>query len=178
MNILLVTDAWMPQVNGVVTTLVELAEGLRQRGHRVEVIHPGLFRTWPCPGFAGIALALERCGRLSDGWLPSQCTPEEAAEGRKVIDDVAAKAGRIDAALAPRGVSGRQFDPLHRLGHLAAILNQAIEERRLHRRRQPVAARQLRPEDPGMSGAPATPASLGSTSRREAGGGCSTISRM
>jgi len=38
--------------------------------------------------------ALERCGRLSDGWLPSQCTPEEAAAGRVVIEDVAARAGR------------------------------------------------------------------------------------
>jgi probable F420-dependent oxidoreductase len=38
--------------------------------------------------------ALERCGRLSDGWLPSQCTPEEAAAGRVVIEQVAAKAGR------------------------------------------------------------------------------------
>src|SRR2546425_4436728 len=38
--------------------------------------------------------ALERCGRLSDGWLPSQCTPEEAAAGRGVIEDVAARAGR------------------------------------------------------------------------------------
>ncbi len=38
--------------------------------------------------------ALERCGRLSDGWLPSLCTPEEAAAGRVVIDDIAARAGR------------------------------------------------------------------------------------
>jgi probable F420-dependent oxidoreductase len=38
--------------------------------------------------------ALERCGRLSDGWLPSLCTPEEAAAGRTVIDEAAAKAGR------------------------------------------------------------------------------------
>jgi probable F420-dependent oxidoreductase len=41
-----------------------------------------------------IPTALERCGRLSDGWLPSLCTPEEAAAGRVVIDDAAAKAGR------------------------------------------------------------------------------------
>ena len=41
-----------------------------------------------------VPAALERCGRLSDGWLPSQCTPEEAAAGRAVIEDVAAKAGR------------------------------------------------------------------------------------
>jgi probable F420-dependent oxidoreductase len=38
--------------------------------------------------------ALERCGRLSDGWLPSLCTPEEAAAGRVVIEKAAAKAGR------------------------------------------------------------------------------------
>ncbi len=41
-----------------------------------------------------VPAALERCGRLSDGWLPSLCTPEEAAEGRKVIEDAAARAGR------------------------------------------------------------------------------------
>jgi probable F420-dependent oxidoreductase len=38
--------------------------------------------------------ALERCGRLSDGWLPSLCTPEEAAAGRAVIEEAAAGAGR------------------------------------------------------------------------------------
>jgi probable F420-dependent oxidoreductase len=38
--------------------------------------------------------ALTRCGRLSDGWLPSLCTPEEAAAGRVVIEDAAARAGR------------------------------------------------------------------------------------
>ena len=41
-----------------------------------------------------IPAALERCGRLSDGWLPSLCTPEEAAAGRVVIEDAAARAGR------------------------------------------------------------------------------------
>ncbi|MDB5847295.1 MAG: alpha-mannosyltransferase [Rhodoferax sp.] len=58
MRIVLVTDAWQPQVNGVVTTLVELVGHLRQRGHVVEVLHPGLFRTRPCPGYAGIDLAV------------------------------------------------------------------------------------------------------------------------
>jgi probable F420-dependent oxidoreductase len=38
--------------------------------------------------------ALERCGRLSDGWLPSLCTPEEAAAGRVMVEDAAARAGR------------------------------------------------------------------------------------
>jgi glycosyltransferase involved in cell wall biosynthesis len=54
----LITDAWLPQVNGVVTTLVELVRELELRGHQVEVIHPGLFATRPCPGYAGISLAV------------------------------------------------------------------------------------------------------------------------
>jgi len=58
MKIALITDAWQPQVNGVVTTLVELVHELEKLGHRVEVIHPGLFRTRPCPGYAGIDLAI------------------------------------------------------------------------------------------------------------------------
>src|SRR2546426_5783683 len=31
--------------------------------------------------------ALERCGRLSDGWLPSLCTPAEAAAGRAPLQE-------------------------------------------------------------------------------------------
>jgi glycosyltransferase involved in cell wall biosynthesis len=58
MKIALITDAWQPQVNGVVTTLVELVDGLRDYGHDVRVIHPGLFSTRPCPGYAGIDLAI------------------------------------------------------------------------------------------------------------------------
>jgi glycosyltransferase involved in cell wall biosynthesis len=58
MKIALVTDAWQPQVNGVVTTLVELVRELTSAGHVVEVIQPGQFRTRPCPGYAGIDLAV------------------------------------------------------------------------------------------------------------------------
>lgn len=58
MKIALITDAWQPQVNGVVTTLVELVRELAQGGHQVEVIHPGQFTTRPCPGYAGIDLAV------------------------------------------------------------------------------------------------------------------------
>lgn len=58
MKIALVTDAWLPQVNGVVTTLVELCRELREAGHTVEVIQPSQFRTRPCPGYPGIDLAV------------------------------------------------------------------------------------------------------------------------
>ena len=58
MKIALITDAWQPQVNGVVTTLIELVMELTTLGHQVEVMHPGLFKTRPCPGYAGIDLAV------------------------------------------------------------------------------------------------------------------------
>jgi probable F420-dependent oxidoreductase len=45
--------------------------------------------------FGGMAhRALVRCGRIGDGWLPSLLSPEEAAEGRLVIEQSAADAGR------------------------------------------------------------------------------------
>lgn len=65
MRIALVTDAWTPQVNGVVTTLVELVREVQAAGHEVEVIHPGLFRTRPCPGYAGIDLAIRPSRELT-----------------------------------------------------------------------------------------------------------------
>jgi glycosyltransferase involved in cell wall biosynthesis len=57
LKIALVTDAWQPQVNGVVTTLVELVKELTLAGHTLEVIQPGQFQTRPCPGYPGIDLA-------------------------------------------------------------------------------------------------------------------------
>lgn len=64
-RLLLVTDAWKPQVNGVVTTLVELVEQLRAMGLEVLVVHPGLFQTRPCPGYAGIDLAVKPQAELT-----------------------------------------------------------------------------------------------------------------
>jgi glycosyltransferase involved in cell wall biosynthesis len=57
-RILIVTDAWTPQVNGVVRTMTTVVEELRAMGHVVEVIGPDRFRTFPCPTYPDIALAL------------------------------------------------------------------------------------------------------------------------
>ena len=65
MKLVLVTDAWQPQINGLVTTLVELVRELRDHGHTVEVIHPNLFKTRPCPGYAGIHLAVRPAKALA-----------------------------------------------------------------------------------------------------------------
>ena len=57
MKLIIVTDAWHPQVNGVVRSLAATAANLRKIGHQVEVIEPGLFRTTACPTYPEIRLA-------------------------------------------------------------------------------------------------------------------------
>ena len=57
MRIALVTDAWQPQINGVVTTLLELVAGLRERGHEIVLIEPSGFRRFRCPGYRELELA-------------------------------------------------------------------------------------------------------------------------
>ncbi|MCA3275990.1 MAG: glycosyltransferase family 1 protein [Roseomonas sp.] len=58
MRILIVSDAWFPQVNGVVRTLSVVADKLRAMGDTVEVIGPDRFRSMPTPGYAEIRLAI------------------------------------------------------------------------------------------------------------------------
>jgi glycosyltransferase involved in cell wall biosynthesis len=58
MRIAVVTDAWAPQVNGVVRTLTAVCAELRRRGHEVEVISPDLYPSLPCPSYPEIRLAL------------------------------------------------------------------------------------------------------------------------
>ena len=58
MKIAIATDAWTPQVNGVVRTLEMTVMLLRERGHDVTVISPDQFRTVPCPGYGEIRLAI------------------------------------------------------------------------------------------------------------------------
>lgn len=59
MKILIISDAWHPQVNGVVRTYEHLSEELVKQGHEVKVIGPHDFR-WrmPMPGYREIELAL------------------------------------------------------------------------------------------------------------------------
>ncbi|MCS1407046.1 MAG: GDP-mannose-dependent alpha-mannosyltransferase [Verrucomicrobia subdivision 3 bacterium] len=72
MRILLVTDAWLPQINGVVTTFRHLREELEKRGHEFHVIHPGHFPSVACPFYTSLRLAilvrrrLARCLEIAD----------------------------------------------------------------------------------------------------------------
>lgn len=91
MRILLVTDAWLPQVNGVVRALSTTRTRLIDRGHEVEVLSPERFRSLPCPTYPEIRLAL--CSRGQVG---------------RVIDAVAPDAVHI-ATEGPLGIAARSW---------------------------------------------------------------------
>jgi glycosyltransferase involved in cell wall biosynthesis len=74
-RIALATDAWHPQVNGVVRSLSMTADCLRRRGHDVTVIEPSRFWTVPCPTYPEIRLSVA-CARsvrkiLDEAWPES-----------------------------------------------------------------------------------------------------------
>ncbi|WP_158747138.1 glycosyltransferase family 1 protein [Acidisphaera sp. L21] len=54
----MISDAWQPQVNGVVRTLSTVMRELTAMGHAVDVIGPDRFRTLPCPTYPDIRLSL------------------------------------------------------------------------------------------------------------------------
>ncbi len=73
LRILIVTDAWSPQVNGVVTTLRNTIRELEALGHTVGTITPEPFRTVPCPTYPDIRLAVlpgRRVARMIDEFAP------------------------------------------------------------------------------------------------------------
>ena len=74
MRVLVATDAWRPQVNGVVRTLTAVIGELGKRGHGVTPITPNLFCTVPCPTYPEIRLAL-RAGRRVAG-LIEEASPD------------------------------------------------------------------------------------------------------
>jgi glycosyltransferase involved in cell wall biosynthesis len=57
MKVALITDAWTPQINGVVRTLQATRTELERLGHEVAVVSPDLFRSMPCPTYPEIRLA-------------------------------------------------------------------------------------------------------------------------
>ena len=58
MKILVVSDAWYPQVNGVVNTIICTTSCLEALGHHVIMLTPDRFRTVPCPTYPEIRLSI------------------------------------------------------------------------------------------------------------------------
>ena len=91
MKIAIVTDAWHPQISGVVTTLGKTAEGLIAMGHKLCIISPEHFKTLPCPTYPSIRLAVNPVGPL-----------------RRMLDEFAPDAVHI-ATEGPLGWTGRAY---------------------------------------------------------------------
>lgn len=73
MRIMLVSDAWAPQVNGVVRTLATTAAIVRARGHHLVTMTPDQFRSMPMPNYPEIRLALaspRAVGKQIDDFAP------------------------------------------------------------------------------------------------------------
>ncbi|MGE5952622.1 MAG: glycosyltransferase family 4 protein [Qipengyuania vulgaris] len=64
-RIAIVTDAWLPQMNGVVRTLATTCELLEAQGHDVMVVSPDQFASLPCPTYPEIRLAISPPGAIS-----------------------------------------------------------------------------------------------------------------
>lgn len=102
MRILVVTDAWEPQVNGVVRTLKSTRRELERMGHEVELLTPAGFRSVPCPTYPDIRLSL----------LPGR-------QVRRRIRAFAPQAIHI-ATEGPLGIAARAHALRHRLTYTTA----------------------------------------------------------
>ncbi|HVC62000.1 MAG TPA: glycosyltransferase family 1 protein [Acetobacteraceae bacterium] len=123
-RILIVTDAWLPQVNGVVRTLTTVAAELRNMGHVVEVIGPDRFRTLPCPTYPDIALSVLPRRRLI-----------------RMIDAFAPDALHI-ATEGPLGIAARRWARRHGMAFTTAFHTRFAEyiQARLHLPTRPIYA--------------------------------------
>lgn len=74
LHIMIVTDAWEPQVNGVVHSLARMRDLLTAGGDKVTMIHPGMFTNLPCPTYPEIRLALTTRARI--GKLIEDANPD------------------------------------------------------------------------------------------------------
>jgi glycosyltransferase involved in cell wall biosynthesis len=66
MKVLVATDAWRPQVNGVVRTLGSLARAAAKLGVEIEFLSPDGFWTFPVPTYPGLRLALPSAKRVAE----------------------------------------------------------------------------------------------------------------
>src|ERR1700753_3597882 len=65
MRILIATDAWRPQVNGVVRTLTSLARAASALGTEIEFLTPDGFPSLPLPTYPGLRVALPNRGEIA-----------------------------------------------------------------------------------------------------------------
>ncbi len=75
LKIAFITDAWHPQINGVVTTIDNTCKTLREQGNELLMITPDQFNTIPCPSYPSIKLAVfcyPKVKKLLDNFSPDR----------------------------------------------------------------------------------------------------------
>lgn len=97
MKIALLTDAWEPQVNGVVRTWQHVIEESEKLGHSFTVVHPGMFKTVGAPKYPEIRLALWPYGKTN-----------------RTLDELKPDAIHV-ATEGPIGRAGRRYCLKHKL---------------------------------------------------------------
>lgn len=102
MKICIVTDAWSPQINGVVITLENTIHELKRTGHEVLVIEPSIFANIPCPSYSEIRLSLFSYKKLS-----------------KLLEDFKPDALHV-ATEGPLGLSARRYAKKHDIDFTSA----------------------------------------------------------
>jgi glycosyltransferase involved in cell wall biosynthesis len=102
MKICIVTDAWAPQINGVVKTLENTVRELKLAKHEILIIEPSLFTNIPCPSYSEIRLSLFSYKKIS-----------------KLLQDFQPDALHV-ATEGPLGVSARRYAMKHDLNFTSA----------------------------------------------------------
>ena len=75
LKIAFITDAWHPQINGVVTTIDNTCKTIQAQGNKVLMITPDQFTTVPCPSYPSIKLSIfcyPKVKRLLDNFAPDR----------------------------------------------------------------------------------------------------------
>lgn len=103
MKLALISDAWRPQINGVVTTLEHIVNHLKQQGHDILLITPDRFPTLPCPTYPSIRLAMVSQRKVA-----------------QLIDEFAPQHIHI-ATEGPLGLAGRNYCVTRKLAHTTSL---------------------------------------------------------
>jgi glycosyltransferase involved in cell wall biosynthesis len=75
LKIAFITDAWHPQINGVVTTIENTCKTLKEQGNEILMINPGQFNTVPCPSYPSIKLSIfcfPKVKKMLDNFAPDR----------------------------------------------------------------------------------------------------------
>lgn len=141
LHITLITETFPPEINGVANTLFRLSEGLRQRGHRIELIRPRqpddapgqvesdrlLCRGWPLPGYPGLQWGQVSMHKLMRRWRRDR--PDViyiATEGPLGLSALRAARRLGIAAVSGFHTNFQQYTNQYGLGLLARALTQYL----------------------------------------------------